>query len=70
MAFAPDGKTLASASTDNTIRQWDAQTGMSVATFKGPSSFSKGLAFSPRSKTLASGHAEGRIYLIDARPAP
>jgi WD40 repeat protein len=48
----------------------DAQTGMSVATFKGPSSFSKGLAFSPRSKTLASGHAEGRIYLIDARPAP
>ena len=35
VAFSPDGKTLASASRDTTIKLWDVQTGKGRATLKG-----------------------------------
>jgi WD40 repeat protein len=33
--WSPDGKSLASASDDNTVRIWDAQTGQCVSTLTG-----------------------------------
>src|SRR5262249_51456365 len=38
--FAPNGKTLASAGTDHSIRLWDAVTGRSVAVFAEPGAVS------------------------------
>ena len=35
MAFSPDGKTLASASLDKTIKLWDVATGKEQSTLKG-----------------------------------
>ncbi len=35
VAFSPDGKRLASASQDGTVKVWDAATGQEILTLKG-----------------------------------
>ncbi|MFN6487790.1 WD40 repeat domain-containing protein [Nostoc sp. DedQUE02] len=37
VAIAPDGKTAVSGSFDNTLKQWDLQTGKEISTFIGDS---------------------------------
>ncbi len=65
IAFSPDGKTLASASKDNTIRLWDIQTGKNLMTFTGDGKEDSSVAFSPDGKILASSHRNGTILLWD-----
>src|SRR6516162_5178373 len=52
--YSPDGKMLASASLDNTIKLWDIQTGKEKSTLKGHTDSVVSVAFSPDGKTLAS----------------
>jgi WD40 repeat protein len=65
LAYAPDGKTLASAGWRN-IHLWDPSTGKLRRQFPGDGKFVRCLAFSPDGKWLASGGDENIIRLWDA----
>ncbi|OCK76219.1 NACHT and WD40 domain protein [Lepidopterella palustris CBS 459.81] len=65
VAFSPDGKQLASASWDETVRLWDAATGAALESLEGHSSYVRAVAFSPDSKQLASASDDKNVRLWD-----
>ena len=65
VSFSPDGKTLASASTDKTVKLWDVGTGKELNTLKGHQGEVRSVSFSPDGKTLASASADKTVKLWD-----
>ena len=70
VAFAPDGRTLASASWDKTIRLWDpARPQAEPVVLRGHADGVTAVAFAPDGRTLASASGDKTIRLWDpARP--
>jgi hypothetical protein len=62
VSFSPDGKTLASASADNTVKLWNLQ-GQQLKTLKGHSHYVNSVSFSPDGKTLATASADNTVKL-------
>jgi WD40 repeat protein len=65
VAFTPDGKRLATGSSDDLIIIWDAATGKDETTLKGHEDSVLGLCFSPDGKFLASAGADNSVRVWD-----
>ena len=58
VAFSPDGSRIASASWDNTVRLWDAQSGDQLFVLRGHAGRVLSVAFSPDGSQIASGSVD------------
>ncbi|KAB5513459.1 hypothetical protein GE09DRAFT_1196349, partial [Coniochaeta sp. 2T2.1] len=65
IAFSPDGRRLASASADMTVKIWDPQTGVCRQTLEGHSLYVNSVAFSPDGRRLASASSDMTVKIWD-----
>lgn len=66
LAFAPDGRSAASAGEDRTIRLWDLASGKERRRFEGHADEVLSLAFAPDGRHLLSGGRDRRVYWWEA----
>jgi len=65
LAFSPDGKTLFSAGTDGTIREWEVPAGQLRRVLGGRRGELRALALAPNGLVLAAGGKDGQISMWD-----
>ncbi|KAF6789002.1 vegetative incompatibility protein het-e-1, partial [Colletotrichum musicola] len=66
VAFSPDGRVIASAAYDKTVRLWDVATGIHQQTLHGHDDWVGTVIFSPNGQVIASASGDGTVRLWDA----
>jgi len=69
-AFSPDGKWLATAGADQTVRIWDLETGKEKRNFRGHAQTVNCVAFHPNGRRLASAGIDGTVRVWDRTKDP
>jgi tetratricopeptide (TPR) repeat protein len=70
IAFNPDGRRIATASYDRTVKLWDTATGREVFTLRGHTGGVVLLVFSPDGRRIVSGSLDATARVWDATPLP
>ena len=65
VSWSPDGKTLATAGFDNTVRLWDAATRKEIRKYEGHTKIVMAVAISPDGKQILSGGNDNTAKLWD-----
>lgn len=63
VSFSPDGQTLATASSDYTVKLWDTTSGFETKTLEGHKEAVNSICFLHDRYTLASGSDDGKIFI-------
>ncbi|RMF45756.1 MAG: hypothetical protein D6750_11385, partial [Bacteroidetes bacterium] len=63
VSWSPDGRRLASDSSDSTVRIWDAASGQLLRTLAGHTDWVRSVSWSPDGRYLASGSDDGTVRL-------
>ncbi len=66
VAWSPDGRFIASGSSDGTVQIWDVTTGATILIYEGHSSSVEAVAWSPDSRHIASAGEDGAVHVWDA----
>lgn len=65
MTWSPDGRQLATASIDHTVRIWDADNGSELVVLRGHDDDIRGLALSPNGRQLATASDDRTVRIWD-----